>query len=66
MKDLLRLDGASRREFAAYAAKDYFVLRVNYRGTLGYGRKFREELHQRKVLVEIDTVHLGYMRPEPF
>ncbi len=29
---------------AAYAAKQYFVLRVNYRGTLGYGRKFREDL----------------------
>lgn len=29
---------------AAYTAQDYFVLRVNYRGTLGYGRKFREDL----------------------
>ncbi len=29
---------------AAYTAQDYLVLRVNYRGTLGYGRKFREAL----------------------
>ncbi|MEX3008420.1 prolyl oligopeptidase family serine peptidase [Hoeflea sp. TYP-13] len=29
---------------AAYLEKGYFVLRVNYRGTLGYGRKFREDL----------------------
>ncbi|MCR9086129.1 MAG: S9 family peptidase [Rhodobacteraceae bacterium] len=29
---------------ATYTAQDYFVLRVNYRGTLGYGRKFREDL----------------------
>ncbi|MEM7221528.1 MAG: S9 family peptidase [Pseudomonadota bacterium] len=29
---------------AAYSAKGYFVLRVNYRGSLGYGRKFSEEL----------------------
>ncbi|MEM7121778.1 MAG: S9 family peptidase [Pseudomonadota bacterium] len=29
---------------AAYAAEDYFVLRVNYRGTLGYGKTFREGL----------------------
>ncbi|MDA7947464.1 MAG: S9 family peptidase [Hyphomicrobiaceae bacterium] len=29
---------------AAYSAKDYFVLRANYRGTLGYGKKFREDL----------------------
>ena len=29
---------------AAYLDKGYFVLRVNYRGTLGYGRKFREDL----------------------
>ena len=29
---------------AAFTAQDYFVLRVNYRGTLGYGRKFREDL----------------------
>lgn len=29
---------------AAYSARGYFVLRVNYRGSLGYGRKFREDL----------------------
>ncbi|MCV0424446.1 MAG: S9 family peptidase [Roseibium sp.] len=29
---------------AVYLEKGYFVLRVNYRGTLGYGRKFREGL----------------------
>lgn len=29
---------------AAYTEKGYFVLRVNYRGTLGYGRDFREGL----------------------
>ena len=29
---------------AAYSAKNYFVLRVNYRGTLGYGKRFREDL----------------------
>lgn len=29
---------------AAYTQKGYFVLRVNYRGTLGYGRAFREGL----------------------
>lgn len=29
---------------AAYTARGYFVLRVNYRGTLGYGRTFREDL----------------------
>lgn len=29
---------------AAYLEKGYFVLRVNYRGTLGYGRTFREGL----------------------
>ncbi len=29
---------------AAYSAKNYFVLRVNYRGTLGYGQRFREDL----------------------
>ena len=28
----------------SYAADGYFVLRVNYRGSLGYGRKFREDL----------------------
>ena len=28
----------------SYLAKGYFVLRVNYRGTLGYGQKFREDL----------------------
>lgn len=28
----------------SYAAKGYFVLRPNYRGSLGYGRKFREDL----------------------
>ncbi|WP_421724123.1 S9 family peptidase [Bauldia sp.] len=29
---------------AAYPEQGYFVLRVNYRGTLGYGKKFREDL----------------------
>jgi len=29
---------------AAYPEKGYFVLRVNYRGTLGYGKTFREDL----------------------
>lgn len=29
---------------AAYLEKGYFVLRINYRGTLGYGRSFREGL----------------------
>ncbi len=29
---------------AVYAEQNYFVLRVNYRGTLGYGKKFREDL----------------------
>ena len=29
---------------AAYLEKGYFVLRVNYRGSLGYGREFREGL----------------------
>ncbi|MEP3278200.1 MAG: S9 family peptidase [Stappiaceae bacterium] len=29
---------------AAYSAKDHFILRVNYRGSFGYGKKFREDL----------------------
>ncbi|XWN30084.1 MAG: S9 family peptidase [Devosia sp.] len=29
---------------AAYPSQAYFVFRVNYRGSLGYGRPFREEL----------------------
>jgi len=29
---------------ASYLEKGYFVLRINYRGTLGYGRAFREGL----------------------
>ncbi|MBG6162962.1 dipeptidyl aminopeptidase/acylaminoacyl peptidase [Labrenzia sp. EL_195] len=29
---------------ASYLEHGYFVLRINYRGTLGYGRSFREDL----------------------
>ncbi|MCY6381105.1 S9 family peptidase [Hoeflea prorocentri] len=57
---------------AAYSAKDYFVLRINYRGSLGYGKKFREDLIGKFGVVDIQdimsgvahTINLGLVDPE--
>ncbi|MES0884907.1 S9 family peptidase [Roseibium sp. SCP14] len=57
---------------AAYTAQDYIVLRVNYRGTLGYGRKFREDLignfggpDYEDILTGVDhIIDLGLADPE--
>ncbi|MEO1191779.1 MAG: prolyl oligopeptidase family serine peptidase [Pseudomonadota bacterium] len=57
---------------AAYAAEDYFVLRVNYRGSLGYGKTFREDLigqfgvlDYQDIMSGVDhVVSLGSVDPE--
>ena len=44
---------------AAFAAEDYFVLRANYRGTLGYGRKFREDLIGEFGILDVQDILAG-------
>ena len=44
---------------AAFAADGYFVLRPNYRGTLGYGQKFREDLIGNFGVLDIQDILSG-------